>query len=100
MDKARQQAYLNLIEQLLTCTNNEEGNNILQAHQELLDREFLQEMARYADELEEQQPGDNNAVKLRNLVQHLTYDAITIGTSQTYLCHCPLFRKGFTGIYF
>jgi hypothetical protein len=48
MDKTRLQAYVNLIEQLLTCTDDEELNNILQANQELIDPEFLQVMENYA----------------------------------------------------
>jgi hypothetical protein len=41
MDEQRTQAYINLIEQLLTCTDDEELNNILQANQELIDPDFL-----------------------------------------------------------
>ena len=37
MDQARLQAYINLIEQLLTCADGEELNNILQANQELIE---------------------------------------------------------------
>ncbi len=54
MDEPRQQAYLNLIQQLLSCPNDEEINNILQANQELIDRDFLQVMERYAERLEAQ----------------------------------------------
>ncbi|CCH95331.1 Genome sequencing data, contig C319 [Microcystis aeruginosa PCC 9432] len=53
------QAYVNLIEQLLTCADGEEPN-ILQANQELIDPEFLQVMETYATWLEEQ--GNNNPV--------------------------------------
>ena len=48
MDEQRAQAYVNLIEQLLACTDVEELNNILQANQELIDPEFLQVMENYA----------------------------------------------------
>jgi hypothetical protein len=51
MDEKRPQAYINLIEQLLTCANGEEPN-ILQANQELIDPEFLQMMENYATGLE------------------------------------------------
>jgi hypothetical protein len=51
MDEARLQAYVNLIEQLLACTEGEEPN-ILQANQELIDPEFLQMMENYATGLE------------------------------------------------
>ena len=74
MDEARLQAYLNLIQQLLTCASGEEVNNILQAHQELVDREFLQEMERCADWLEEQQPwGNNVAVCDLECRKHFTF---------------------------
>ncbi len=69
MDQARLQAYVNLIEQLLTCADGEEPN-ILQANQELIDPEFLQVMENYATGLEEQ--GNNNpAAWLRNMAQQL-----------------------------
>jgi tetratricopeptide (TPR) repeat protein len=69
MDEARLQAYINLIEQLLTCSDDEESN-ILQANQELIDPEFLQVMENYATGLEEQ--GNNNhAAWLRNIEQQL-----------------------------
>jgi hypothetical protein len=68
MDEQRTQAYINLIEQLLTCTDDEELNNILQANQELIDPDFLQVMENYATGLEEQ--GNNNPVAwLRNIAQ-------------------------------
>jgi hypothetical protein len=70
MDEQRTQAYINLIEQLLTCTDDEELNNILQANQELIDPDFLQVMENYATGLEEQ--GNNNpAAWLRNMAQQL-----------------------------
>ena len=60
MNEQRAQAYVNLIEQLLACTDDEELNNILQANQELIDPEFLQVMENYGTGLEEQ--GNNNPV--------------------------------------
>ncbi|AKV69487.1 MULTISPECIES: hypothetical protein [Microcystis] len=48
MNEQRAQAYVNLIEQLLACTNDEELNNILQANQEFIDPDFLQVMENYA----------------------------------------------------
>ncbi len=70
MNEQRAQAYVNLIEQLLACTDDEELNNILQANQELIDPEFLQVMENYATWLEEQ--GNNNpAAWLRNMAQQL-----------------------------
>ena len=70
MNEQRAQAYVNLIEQLLACTDDEELNNILQANQELIDPEFLQAMENYGTGLEEQ--GNNNpAAWLRNMAQQL-----------------------------
>ncbi|ELP54866.1 hypothetical protein O53_3691 [Microcystis aeruginosa TAIHU98] len=70
MNEQRTQAYVNLIEQLLACTDDEELNNILQANQELIDPQFLQMMENYAMWLEEQ--GNNDAAaRLRNMAQQL-----------------------------
>ncbi|MCA2666475.1 MAG: CHAT domain-containing protein [Microcystis sp. M114S2] len=70
MNEQRAQAYVNLIEQLLTCSNGEELNNTLQANQELIDPEFLQVMEIYATWLEQQ--GNNNpAAWLRHKAQQL-----------------------------
>ncbi len=74
MDEQRTQAYINLIEQLLTCANGEEPN-ILQANQELIDPQFLQVMENYATGLEEQ--GNNidilAAVKRTAIPHHATF---------------------------
>lgn len=48
MNEQSAQAYVNLIEQLLACADDEELNNILQANQELIDPQFLQVMENYA----------------------------------------------------
>jgi hypothetical protein len=70
MNEQRAQAYVNLIEQLLACANQEELNNILQANQELIDPQFLQVMENYATWLEQQ--GHNNpAALLRDIAQWL-----------------------------
>ncbi|TRV45360.1 MAG: DUF3110 domain-containing protein [Microcystis panniformis Mp_MB_F_20051200_S9] len=70
MNEQRAQAYVNLIQQLLTCADDEELNNILQANQELIDHQFLQVMENYATGLEQQ--GNNNPVAwLRNMAQQL-----------------------------
>lgn len=42
MNEQRQEAYLNLIQQLLSCPSKEELLEILQGNQDLLDAEFLQ----------------------------------------------------------
>jgi CHAT domain-containing protein len=84
MDEARLQAYVNLIEQLLTCADDEELNNILQANQELIDPEFLQVMENYATGLEQQ--GNNNpAPWLRNMAQQLgQYLNPQVGSMEEY----------------
>jgi CHAT domain-containing protein len=70
MNEQRTQAYVNLIERLLTCADDEELNNILQANQDLTDPQFLQVMEYIATGLEEQ--GNNNpAAWLRNMAQQL-----------------------------
>jgi CHAT domain-containing protein/predicted LPLAT superfamily acyltransferase len=70
MDEARLQAYVNLIERLLTCADDEELNNILRANQELIDPELLKLMENYATELEEQ--GNNDAAAwFRYMAQQL-----------------------------
>jgi hypothetical protein len=66
MDEKRPQAYINLIEQLLICADDEERTNILQANMELIDPQFLQVMENYATGLEQQ--GHNNpAAWLRDI---------------------------------
>ncbi|MBD2602656.1 MULTISPECIES: hypothetical protein [Microcystis] len=52
MNEQHSQAYINLIEQLLICADDEERTNILQANMELIDPEFLQVMENYATGLE------------------------------------------------
>ncbi|MBE9245571.1 hypothetical protein IQ223_13920 [Microcystis aeruginosa LEGE 00239] len=52
MNEQHAQAYVNLIEELLACTDDEERTNILQANMELIDPQFLQVMENYATGLE------------------------------------------------
>ncbi|MEG4347841.1 hypothetical protein QUB70_31880, partial [Microcoleus sp. A003_D6] len=69
MDKTRAQAYLNLIQQLLSCPNGEEPQ-ILQANLELVDSGFLQACEVIAEKLAGE--GQKNAANfLRNLVSQL-----------------------------
>jgi len=87
MNEQRAQAYVNLIQQLLTCANGEEPN-ILQANQELIDPQFLQEMENYATRLEQQ--GNNNpAAWLRNMAQqlgqYLNSQAVNVEEYQRFL---------------
>ncbi|MEQ9553761.1 MAG: tetratricopeptide repeat protein [Coleofasciculus sp. G3-WIS-01] len=60
MDEARQQAYLTLINTLLTCASGEEGQT-LQDNVELVDAGLLATMAQVAEALAER--GDENAAK-------------------------------------
>ncbi|WP_041229573.1 hypothetical protein [Rippkaea orientalis] len=69
MDEARIQAYVSLIEQLLSCPDGEEPN-ILQANEALIDNGLLQVMESYANSLEEQ-GSNNNAAWLRTIAQQL-----------------------------
>ena len=69
MDENRAQAYLQLINTLLTCPSGEELE-ILQANSDLLDAEFLQVCEVVAENLAEE--GNENAADfLRNLVSQL-----------------------------
>jgi len=88
MDEQRAEAYINLIEQLLACTDDEELNNILQANQELIDPELLKLMENYATELEEQ--GNNDAAAwfrymAQQLGQYLNPQARSIEEYQEFL---------------
>ncbi|MEG3438249.1 CHAT domain-containing tetratricopeptide repeat protein [Pannus brasiliensis CCIBt3594] len=88
MNEQRIQAYINLIEQLLACADGEELNNILQANQELINPEFLQEMENYATWLE-QQGNNNDAARLRNIAQqlgqYLNHQAVNLEQYQGFL---------------
>jgi CHAT domain-containing protein len=59
MDEQRQEAYLNLINTLLDCINNEEINRVLNANQDLIDPGLGQVMGQVAKILTER--GDENA---------------------------------------
>lgn len=69
MNQQRQQAYLNLIQQLLDCPNGEEGE-IFAANQGLLDAEFLLVVEAVAKMMSERGNGDT-ANWLRNLRNQL-----------------------------
>ncbi|MEQ9357049.1 hypothetical protein [Coleofasciculus chthonoplastes] len=60
MDEQRQQAYLTLINALLTCPSGEEGQT-LQDNAELVDAGLLETMAQVAEVLAER--GDENAAQ-------------------------------------
>ena len=69
MEETRAQAYLNLIQQLLTCPNGEE-RQILQVNLELVDSGFLQVCEVVAENLAEEGQ-ENQANYLRNLASQL-----------------------------
>ena len=69
MEETRAQAYLQLINALLTCPNGDEPQ-ILQDNSELLDRGFLETCELVASTLAEQ-GGENGANFLRNLASQL-----------------------------
>jgi len=73
-DEPRQQAYLNLIQQLLDCPSGEEPG-ILQAHQELLDQDFV--LMALAVAQQAQQQGEDTAARF--LVNVATQVAAAIG---------------------
>lgn len=83
MNEQREQAYSNLINQLLICPNGQEAE-ILQQNRELLDNGFLQTATYYARKLQEdgkEQP----AAFLLNLVQQLSQVNLAHNEHQTYL---------------
>jgi hypothetical protein len=68
MDKKRREAYINLINQLLTSPNGE-AEKILQTNQELVDEGLLEIMKLYAQKLAEND--DQNAQNAANFLRHL-----------------------------
>ena len=69
MNEQRRQAYLTLINQLLSCKNGDE-TRILQENQELLDQGLITELLKVADNLRLE--GDlNNANRLMNIAGNL-----------------------------
>ena len=69
MDEQRQQAYVKLIRNLLSCPDGEEPE-ILAAHQELLDAGLL-EMVEAAAQMFSQEGDEDRANRLRNLARQL-----------------------------
>ena len=65
MNEHRQQAYVNLITSLLSCSSGEE-QDILAANQDLLDTDFLETVEAFAEKFSEQKI-ENTADWLRNL---------------------------------
>ena len=60
MHKKRRKVYRNLINPLLSCNEGEEWE-LLQAHQELLDSDFIEVMKQVAEELEKKGDGEGAA---------------------------------------
>ena len=69
MNEQRTQAYLNLINQLLSCNEGDEPR-ILQENEELLDQGLIEEMIAVAQQLEEA-GRENEAQWLTNMAQQL-----------------------------
>lgn len=70
INKQRQEAYLNLIQSLLSCPSGEKSQ-ILKAHSDLIDRELLQAISRVIEILKEN--GEQNAADfLSDLAHQLT----------------------------
>ncbi len=82
MDEQRLAAYLQLIQALLSCPNGEEGN-ILNAHQELVDADFVQVMEAVAQKMAAE--GDSNAGWLQNLAAQLKNYVGNRATHEEYL---------------
>ncbi len=70
MDEQRRQDYLNLIQALLNCRSWEEINNILNAHQNLIDEGLLQVMEQVVAWLAQQGDG-NRAEFLKDVARQL-----------------------------
>ncbi|CCI36398.1 DUF3110 domain-containing protein [Microcystis aeruginosa] len=81
----RTQAYLNLINQLLSCNDGDEPR-ILQENQELLDQGLVTELLKVADNLR-LQSDLNNANQLMNIAGNLlqSYSSSSIKTETNYL---------------
>ncbi|NJO66089.1 MAG: hypothetical protein HC832_00195 [Leptolyngbyaceae cyanobacterium RM1_405_57] len=72
MDKQQLQAYVGLIEQLLSCPQGQEGE-VLEAKAELVNAEFLEVMEQYVAHLERH--GSGNAQWLRGVAAQLAQAA-------------------------
>ena len=85
MNEQRTQAYLNLINQLLSCNDGDEPR-ILQENQELLDQSLVTELLKVADNLR-LRSDLNNANRLMNIAGNLlqSYSSSSIKTETNYL---------------
>ena len=82
MDEQRLAAYLELIQALLECPNGEE-NDILNAHRELVDADFVQVMEAEAEKMAAE--GNSNAGWLQNIARYLANYVRSTPTPQEYL---------------
>ena len=82
MDEQRLAAYLQLIQALLECPSGEE-NDILNAHRELVDADFVQVMEAVAANMAAE--GKSNAGWLQNLAAHLANYVSSTATPEEYL---------------
>ncbi|WP_377478846.1 MAG: CHAT domain-containing protein [Microcoleus anatoxicus] len=82
MDEQRLAAYLQLIQALLECPSGEEGD-ILEAHRELVDADFVQVMEAVAANMAEK--GESNAGWLQNLAAQLANHVRSTATPEEYL---------------
>ena len=81
MDEQRLAAYLELIQALLECPNGEE-DDILNAHRELVDADFVQVMEAEAENMAAE--GNSNAAWLQNLAAHLANYVSNTATPEEY----------------
>ena len=82
MDEQRLAAYLQLIQALLECPNGEE-NDILNAHRELVDAEFVRVVEAVAENMAPE--GNSNAAWLQNLAVQLANYLGNTATPEEYL---------------
>ncbi|PHX55152.1 hypothetical protein CP500_012275 [Tychonema bourrellyi FEM_GT703] len=82
MDEQRLAAYLELIQALLECPNGEEGD-ILNAHRELVDADFVQVVEAVAENMAAE--GNSNAGWLQNLAAQLANSVRSTATPEEYL---------------
>ncbi|MEM7712984.1 MAG: hypothetical protein AAF349_05310, partial [Cyanobacteria bacterium P01_A01_bin.68] len=81
MNQQRWDAYLNLIQQLLSCANGEQGE-ILRGNQDLLDADFLQIMEAVARVMSEE-GNEDTANYLRNLANNLV-EGLNLSSNLSY----------------
>ncbi|TAF38492.1 MAG: hypothetical protein EAZ68_12785, partial [Oscillatoriales cyanobacterium] len=82
MDEQRLAAYLQLIQALLECPSGEE-DDILNAHRELVDADFVQVMEALAENMAAE--GNSNAGWLQNLAAQLANHVRSTATPEEYL---------------